>query len=305
MLVSVIIPNYNHGKFLEQRIRSVLDQTYENIELIILDDKSTDNSVDVIENFRHHEKVSNVIINETNSGSTFKQWERGIMEARGEWIWIAESDDFANEKFLEQLIYNININEKIVVAYSDSWIVNDKNDIVGEITWTKDMDSARDGLSNYVNSGKKEIVNYFFYKNIIPNASAAIFRKNCVEMHWFGNIARMKYAGDWLFWVMLLSSGNILYISDKFNYFRNHNNTTRSNKSYNEELRRFNEIWHVISYIKKLFNLNWNYNKHLWFLNAWVLNCFKFKEWKKYHSDFPKWYKLVCILKYIKINANK
>ena len=63
-LVSVIVPNYNHAPFLEERINSILNQSYDNYELIILDDKSTDNSLEVIKKYRDHVRVSDVIVNE-------------------------------------------------------------------------------------------------------------------------------------------------------------------------------------------------------------------------------------------------
>jgi glycosyltransferase involved in cell wall biosynthesis len=64
--VSVIIPNYNHGKYLKQRIDSVLNQTYQHFELIILDDCSTDDSVAIIEAYRGHRKVKKIIYNDKN-----------------------------------------------------------------------------------------------------------------------------------------------------------------------------------------------------------------------------------------------
>lgn len=95
MNVSVIIPNYCHARFLNQRIDSVLNQTYSDYEVIILDDCSTDNSREIIESYRNHPKISHIVYNEKNSGSTFIQWEKGFELARGEYIWIAESDDVA------------------------------------------------------------------------------------------------------------------------------------------------------------------------------------------------------------------
>lgn len=73
---SVIIPNYNHGRYLNQRISSVLNQTSQNFELILLDDASSDDSVDILMQFEKHPKVSIFIINRRNSGSTFKQGGR-------------------------------------------------------------------------------------------------------------------------------------------------------------------------------------------------------------------------------------
>ena len=100
MNVSVIIPNYCHARFLNQRIDSVLNQTYSDYEVIILDDCSTDNSREIIESYRNHPKISHIVYNEKNSGSTFIQWEKGFELARGEYIWIAESDYVARSTFL-------------------------------------------------------------------------------------------------------------------------------------------------------------------------------------------------------------
>lgn len=70
-LVSVIVPNYTHARFLEERLETILKQTYRNFEVIILDDKSTDNSKDVIERYRTNDKVRTVVYNDKNSGSSF------------------------------------------------------------------------------------------------------------------------------------------------------------------------------------------------------------------------------------------
>ena len=71
--VSVIVPNYNHEQYLQQRIESIVNQTYQDFELILLDDFSTDNSRDILNLYRNHPKVSKIVFNEKNSGSPFKQ----------------------------------------------------------------------------------------------------------------------------------------------------------------------------------------------------------------------------------------
>src|ERR1700742_1367615 len=102
--VSVIVPNYNHSRYLNQRIDSVLSQTYQDFELIILDDCSTDDSRKIIKQYQEHPKVSHIVFNETNSGTTFKQWKKGIELAKGKYIWIAESDDWCEPNLLETLV---------------------------------------------------------------------------------------------------------------------------------------------------------------------------------------------------------
>src|SRR5690606_5481965 len=118
--VSVIIPNYNHQDYLEQRIASVLDQTYQDFEIILLDDASTDNSQDVLLGYSNHPKVANFIINETNSGSVFKQWVKGIELAKGDYVWIAESDDYAHVDFLMETIQTMEAEAHISMVFTDT-----------------------------------------------------------------------------------------------------------------------------------------------------------------------------------------
>ncbi|RYE13814.1 MAG: glycosyltransferase family 2 protein, partial [Sphingobacteriaceae bacterium] len=101
--VSVIIPNYNHARYLPQRIESVIHQTFQDIEVILMDDCSLDTSRTIIAQYAAQDNRIRVILNEQNSGSTFKQWNKGIALAKGEYVWIAESDDYAELDFLETL----------------------------------------------------------------------------------------------------------------------------------------------------------------------------------------------------------
>lgn len=92
-LVSVIVPNYNHAQYLDIRLKSILAQTYTDFEIIILDDNSIDNSKEIIKRYEKDVHISHIICNKTNSGSPFIQWNRGFQYAKGDLIWIAESDD--------------------------------------------------------------------------------------------------------------------------------------------------------------------------------------------------------------------
>ncbi len=107
--VSVILPNYNHGKYLDERIGSIINQTFQDFELIILDDHSTDNSKSIIEKYRSHPKISHIEYNAINSGSPFRQWNKGIEVSRGSLIWIAESDDSCKLNFLEETVQKMDI----------------------------------------------------------------------------------------------------------------------------------------------------------------------------------------------------
>ena len=69
--VSIIVPNYNYACYLNVRIASILNQSYTNYELILLDDASTDNSVEILEKYKDNPHVSHILVNEKNSGSPF------------------------------------------------------------------------------------------------------------------------------------------------------------------------------------------------------------------------------------------
>src|ERR1700735_1956185 len=121
--VSVIVPNYNHARFLQKRIESVLRQTFQDFDLILLDDSSTDDSRSILSSYARDPRVT-IEFNEANSGSTFRQWNKGVRLARGKYVWIAESDDYADERFLERLTAVLEGDAKIAFAYCRSWSVS-------------------------------------------------------------------------------------------------------------------------------------------------------------------------------------
>src|SRR5579859_2961505 len=128
--VSVVIPNYNHARFLRKRIDSVLQQTYQDFELILLDDCSTDDSRAILSQYTADPRAR-VEFNEVNSGSTFRQWNKGVRLARGEYVWIAESDDYADEHLLETLVSRLESEPAAVLAHCRSWRVSAEGHLDG------------------------------------------------------------------------------------------------------------------------------------------------------------------------------
>src|ERR1035438_10369906 len=121
--VSVVIPNYNHSRFLPRRIDSVLKQSFRDFELVLLDDCSTDDSRSILSKYADDPRVR-IEFNEVNSGSPFKQWNKGVELALGEYVWIAESDDYADERLLEKLVARLDAEPKAAFAYCRSWRVS-------------------------------------------------------------------------------------------------------------------------------------------------------------------------------------
>ena len=130
-LVSVIVPNYNHEKYLPERLRSITEQTYQNMEIILLDDASTDSSRAILQKFSSEESRARFLPNSQNSGSTFKQWRKGLSQARGKYVWIAESDDAAEPAFLETLVGKLEADPGLSLACCQLQIVSPNGEMLG------------------------------------------------------------------------------------------------------------------------------------------------------------------------------
>ena len=222
-LISVIVPNYNHEKYLEQRLESIFNQTYSNFEVILMDDCSTDNSLLVLNKYKNHEKVTVSIFNENNTGNTFKQWAKGIQMAKGELIWIAETDDYCDAYFLEKLVQPFKNDSNVVLVYSQSNRVNEKGEITGNwITHTNDLDESL-FLHDFIMDSNEFIEKFLICKNVIPNASAVVFKKEAVDLNQHFDIApEFRYCGDWMFYFKLIVNKKIAFVGDSLNNFRYH-----------------------------------------------------------------------------------
>lgn len=213
--ISVIVPNYNHSRFLHQRIDSILNQSFQDFELILLDDASTDGSVDVLMSYQFHPKVRHILINDLNSGSTFSQWDKGVELAVGEWIWIAESDDWAELTFLDTLWEVIENNPSVGLIYCASRLV----DANGNITY----ENSRLPQTNTFWQGKSFVKEMLSYENSIWNASMMMFKKELypepTQKHLF---QKMKYCGDWMFYLLVAAKGDVVFVPKVLNNFRQH-----------------------------------------------------------------------------------
>lgn len=222
-LISVIVPNYNHEKYLEQRLKSIFNQTYSNFEVILLDDYSTDNSRILLSEYAKNSKVSHCVFNTENTGNTFTQWNTGIVLATGDFIWIAESDDFCELNFLEELVKPLLFDQGITLVYCQSNKVNELSEITGNwITHTDDLNKNL-FLGSFTLDGNEFIERFLIYKNVIPNASGVVFRRAIVtKLGKLDDELVLKTCGDWLFYLKLITNNKITYIDKSLNYFRYH-----------------------------------------------------------------------------------
>ena len=127
--VSIILPVYNSEKYIKNTINSVLNQTYKDWELIIIDDASTDNSLKIINEF----KIDSfrIIKNEMNLGAALSR-NKGIKKANGRYIAFIDSDDLWNEDKLEKQIGFMK-EQDLAISFSSYYRINESGNIIGKV----------------------------------------------------------------------------------------------------------------------------------------------------------------------------
>jgi glycosyltransferase involved in cell wall biosynthesis len=224
--VSVIVPNFNHARFLRERIESVLTQTYQDFEVILLDDCSTDQSRPILSGYANDPRVR-IEFNERNSGSTFKQWNKGVGLARGKYVWIAESDDYADKRMLERLVAVLDAEPTAAFVSCRSWRVSADDCLDGFADWYFVHLGPNVWTVDFCADGHDVCRNHLVHCNTIPNASAVVFRKATFERVG-GADEDLVLGGDWKLWAAMALTGKVAYVSEPLNYFRFHDASVRS-----------------------------------------------------------------------------
>ncbi|MFO1134705.1 MAG: glycosyltransferase [Rhodoblastus sp.] len=250
--VSVVVPNYNYEKFLSQRLDTIYRQTFQDFEVILLDDASIDNSIDLLREAANHASTR-LHVNDRNSGSPFAQWLKGLGLARGGLIWIAEADDFSDPEFLQRAIPHFD-DENIFVTYALSTPIDDNGKQLGDYRPLY-LDRINRGRwdRSYSATDQQEIESCLAIANTIPNASSVVFRKFEYDDDLKKMLLSMKLCGDWLFYVHALKGGKIQYLADPLNFHRRHEATVTSRVE--GQGLYFSEAARVRAYIQYAFRL--------------------------------------------------
>lgn len=208
------MPNYNHAPYLKERMDSILAQDYPEMEVIVLDDASVDDSVEILQSYKVHPKVKTLIVNQTNSGNTFLQWERGLIEATGEYVWIAESDDVAEPNLLSRLVDALE-RENAVVAFSQSKLIDEQGRSIPRLV-------TAPFLHSFAMDGKEYATHHLLGENTISNASAVLFRRDVANVIDLNKVAEYRASGDRLFWIQMVMKGKVAFVAEPLNGFRQH-----------------------------------------------------------------------------------
>jgi O-antigen biosynthesis protein len=241
--VSVIVPNFNYARYLPERMKSIVDQTIPIYEIIFLDDGSSDESLETIQELRHSMNPEpRIVINKVNSGSVFRQWQRGVQLARGDYVWIAEADDLAKPDFLETLLDGIQADDEVSLAYCQSQAIDENGDIIMQnyLSYTDPLSPDR-WLKAYVADGEVEVDTALGIKNTIPNVSGVLFKRqallNVIKSE-LDEVLKYKIGGDWLIYLHMLRAGKIFFTPKVCNCHRRHRSSvtlgTASEMHYRE-----------------------------------------------------------------------
>lgn len=262
--ISVIVPNYNHADYLSQRIESILDQTFQDFELILLDDCSTDESHAVLERYRSNPHVTHIDYNSQNSGSPFHQWAKGVSLARGEWVWIAESDDWAEPHLLDTLLSAAEEHPACGIVYGLARRMrNDKEAwptaTTGAVTEYLGADFARKKL---------------LFGNVIYNVSMTLIRRDILSRIDMTPLGSLRLCGDWMLYAQLCAKTDVLEVSRIVSNYRMHSHNT-SFRVYAEG-GALTEGIGVVEYIAHRFHVApFRYARH--WGRDWM------KQWRDYH----------------------
>lgn len=223
--VSIVVPSYNHACYLENRLASIVAQGFNDYQLILLDDASTDGSCDICQRFsRLH--ACELVINEVNSGSPFAQWSKGISLATGRYIWIAESDDYSAPSFLESMVGLLDQHPECDLAYCNSLRIDSDGNLIGPVSQTFSAEERCHWDCDYVSDGQSELRNFMLLENTIPNASGVLFRRSAYDA--VGGVDQSMFlCADWKLWATMLSKSGVAYCAKTMNYFRSHQSSVR------------------------------------------------------------------------------
>lgn len=198
---SFVLANYNKGKYLKQCVNSILNQSYKNIEVILIDDFSNDESKDIISLYYNLENIK-IIFHEKNMGKSYT-FNEGFRQATGDYITLVGSDDYILENSLDKIDEVLsNSKEKIDMIYGDFYFYNEIENkyepgYVPKNVKIKDFLFGCNVPSN----------NTFYSKNLIKNVGA--FDEEF-----------SKRGQDYDYMIRAMSYGNVKYLDEKLSVYR-------------------------------------------------------------------------------------
>lgn len=278
--VSVIIPSFNHEKFVAEAIESVLNQSFTDFELIIIDDGSKDRSIGIIREFvKKDPRIK--FFSQDNQGS-HSAINKGISLSNGKYVAILNSDDRFHPDRLAILVNTIKEKQKKFLITAVNLIDQEGSIIENESHWW--LNSYQKSINQYIDFGYKKAISN---TNFSASTSNFFFEKE-FYLKKIGPLRPLRYVLDWdyLFRAVYISPENFFFLFDKkLLDYRIHGNNTilsgsiRASLETNALLKRI-----TIAYVPEAEPYILNIKKNLRFLHREHL-LFKQSEANQYFND--------------------
>lgn len=212
-LVSIIVPIFNSEKYIAQTITSVIEQTYTNWELFLINDGSTDKSEEIIKEFEKVNRRIYVINLKISSGGPAKPRNIGLEKSKGEYIAFLDNDDLWDKEKLSFQIEEISKNN-LDIFCSSARVINQNNELIGELDKSKSFKFISSLFSTF---------NSLLILNPINISSSIVKKRNFLR---FREDKQLQSIEDWAFWIDYLDKESKIKISDiKMSSYREHENS--------------------------------------------------------------------------------
>ncbi len=223
-LISVVVTSYNHAEYLDQRMQSLLAQTYRNLEIIVVDDCSKDNSREVLAKYAGRDRVRIVAL-EKNGGYANAS-NLGVSLSRGDFIMFAECDDFDEPTHIEVLHAAMAGRDNIGVSYCRSNLVDSGGKVFSDDFQPREQ-AFKELCEQDALIPSRMMQRFFLISCVIPNMSAALIRKKYFSLAG-GLSPDYRVCADWEFWCRMSQVCDFYYVASCLNNFRHHTTTVRS-----------------------------------------------------------------------------
>ena len=227
MLVSVIIPSYNHEKYIGKCIDSVLQQTYKNFELIIIDDGSVDSSNEIISAYAD-QRIQ--YIKQSNNGA-HHAINKGLALAKGDYLTLLNSDDLYHHDRLEKCLQVFQNNPEI--DFISTWIdiINTSENVLGTKMAWKNMEPWNIRNKELTFAGSGDYALNALMANFVSTTSNMIFKRSVYEK--IGGMRNLRFTHDWDFLMRSCSNFNCFSLEESLLKYRVHEtNTISSNRKW-------------------------------------------------------------------------
>ena len=208
--VTFVVPCYNYGRYVNQAVDSLLDQTYRALNIVVIDDASDDDTPDALRRYRDDPRVE-VIRHETNVGH-IRSYNEGLQRATGDYIGLLSADDLAASRTsVERQVEMLDAHPAVAVAHSAYQLIR-ADGTPFEVTRPYPHDEQAPGLARFRS---------LLFENTVPN-SGTLVRRTCHEaLGWYD--AAFPHACDWDLWLRLATRYDFAYIAEPLYAYRIHN----------------------------------------------------------------------------------